>query len=104
MKRYIYLLSKRDRFKTAPSISFEFNLNRNGKCKVSAATVRRALKKQNLLGRVAVKKPLISKKNIKLRYQWAKRHENWSKQDFYTVMYSDESIYKIFGPGNRRTW
>lgn len=31
-ERYIYLLSKRDRFKTAPSIVFEFNLNRNCTC------------------------------------------------------------------------
>lgn len=69
---------------------------------VSARTIRRRLDAHGLLGRVAVKKPLISKKNRKARLQFAKEHLTWTQTKWNTVLFSDESKFKLFGSDGRK--
>ena len=65
--------------------------------KVSDSTVRRRLKAVGLHGRRPVKKPLISAKNRKTRVNFAKKHINWTKQQWRDVLWSDESKFSLFG-------
>ena len=58
-------LSLRDRKKTVPQLTEEFNISRD--YPVSISTIRRSLKASGLNGRVAVKKPLLRPQNVKKR-------------------------------------
>jgi predicted ArsR family transcriptional regulator len=65
--------SLKDRRLTAKAMALKTlpNLTKN---KVSVTLVKDRLKKANLNGRVARKKPLLSPANRKARFQWAKNH------------------------------
>ncbi len=100
--RYITLCSKRNRMKTVPVLTYEFNLTR--KKRVSFSCVRRSLKKSRMVGRVAAKKPLLRPQNIKKRLEFAKNHVNWTKEQWRRVLFTDESKFEIFGAGKRRMY
>ena len=47
----------------------------------------------------------MSKKNIKLRLQWAREHAAWSIEDWKKVIWSDETKILLFGSdGIVRSW
>ena len=75
---YIRKISMRDRRKTVPVITEEFNSGR--KDKVSASCVRRSLIKSDMRARVAAKKPFLRKPNVKKRLAFALKHVRWSKK------------------------
>ena len=54
------------------------------------------LKKANLNGRVARKKPLLTAANRKARFQWAKDHRHLTVEDWKNVIFSDESPFTLF--------
>lgn len=54
-----------------------------------------------LLGRVAIKKPLLSKKNRLSRLKFAKSHLSWTQEKWNTVLWSDESKFNLFGSDGR---
>lgn len=62
-KRAIYLNSARNRTKTIPELTFEANITRTDN--VSQSTVNNALAEFKIFGRVAARKPLLRKSNIK---------------------------------------
>lgn len=97
--RYIKLLSKRNRRKTLPEIASDFNVGRQDS--VSHSSIRRALQKNNLNGRVALKKPLLRKQNIEKRLKFAVDHINWTPAQWDRVLWSDESKFEIFGTKRR---
>ena len=66
------------------------------KNKISVTTVKDRLKKVGLNGRVAKKKPLLSEKNKKARYEWAKNHKDLTEEDWKKVIFSDESPFTLF--------
>lgn len=68
---------------------------------ISVSTVKNRLREAGLNGRVARKKPLLAKKNIKARYEWAKDHLNWTVDDWKNVIFSDESPFQLFQSGGR---
>lgn len=92
-------ISMGDPRKTSTDISRE--MGERG-ISVSARTVRRRLDDMGLFGRVAVKKPLISKKNRMARFKFAQDHLTWSYQKWNTVLFSDESKFQLFGSDGRR--
>lgn len=63
---------------------------------LSVRTVRNRLIESDLNGRVARKKPLLSAKNIKARYEWAKIHRQVTLEEWKTVIFSDESPFCLF--------
>lgn len=72
---------------------------------VHSETVRRALKRAGLSSRIARKKPLISKKNKKLRKEFAIEYIRKTEDFWDTVMFSDESKFNIFHcDGRVRVW
>lgn len=97
--RYVKLLSLRDRRKTVPEITAEFNIGRN--TPVSNSVIRRSLKKSGLNGRVAAKKPLLRPQNIRKRLQFAKEHVGWTEEQWARVLFTDESKFDLFGTNRR---
>lgn len=97
--RHIKLIAKRNRRKTLPEITNEFNYG--NAIIVSNSTIRRSLQRNDLNGRVALKKPLLRKENIKKRYKFALDHINWTTAQWDRVLWSDESKFEIFGNKRR---
>ncbi len=92
---YLALCSVRNRRKTVRQLTTEFNAGRDKP--VSRRTVLRALAKAGLNGRIAARKPLLRKANIKKRLQWAKAHVHWTLEQWYRVLWTDESKVELFG-------
>lgn len=62
---------------------------------ISARTVRRRLGQAGLKGCKARKKPWLSKKNKKTRYEWALRHQYLTEEDWSHILWSDESNFEV---------
>lgn len=77
-------------------------LNQQNKVKVCPETVRNVLRRNNFNARVPRKKPFISQKNKKLRFDFAKQHENTPTSYWEDVVFVDESKFNIFGSDGRR--
>uniref|UniRef100_A0A3B4B4E0 Transposase Tc1-like domain-containing protein n=1 Tax=Periophthalmus magnuspinnatus TaxID=409849 RepID=A0A3B4B4E0_9GOBI len=61
------------------------------KLPVSAVTVRRRLCEANLFSRIPRKVPLLKKRHVEKRLQFAKEHINWPKEStklFQSVLWS----------------
>ncbi len=93
--RYILICSKRDRMKSVPILTNEFNSSRDRR--VSSSTVRRSLLKSKMFGRVAAKKPLLRRQNVKKRLEFARNHVNWTLEQWSRVLFTDESKFELFG-------
>lgn len=78
-------------FKTAKQLEKDIGT------KLSVSTIRRRLHEAGFKGQKPKKKPLLSKRNIRKRLDWAKKRVNWAQQDWSKVIWSDESKYCIFG-------
>ena len=63
---------------------------------VSSSTIRKRLNSAGLHGCVAVKKPLLRPTNIKSWLEFARRHNNWTVQQWDTELWSDESAFQLF--------
>lgn len=72
-------------------------LTKNYQLTVSNTTITKRLKESGLHGRRPCKKPWLSKRNIKRRFQWAKDHAGWTVEQWKSVLWSDESKFNIFG-------
>jgi len=57
---------------------------------VSIDTVKRILRRHGLYGRIALKKPLLNKKQIKNRLQWCRQRLSWNSDMWRNVIFSDE--------------
>ena len=63
--------------------------------------VRRRLAENNLHGRIASRKPNVSKKNIKKRLQFSNNHINKDSNFWKIIVWSDESKFNVFGNDSR---
>ena len=73
--------------------------------RVSPRTVRRRLNEFGLFGRVARKKPLISRRNRQVRIRFALDHLNWTQKQWARVLFSDEKKFNRFGnDGTVHVW
>lgn len=61
------------------------------KVDVSADTVRRALKETGMKAITRKKKPKLQPRHIQQRYEFALRHQHWTKYDWSRVIWSDET-------------
>uniref|UniRef100_A0A673HSL5 Tc1-like transposase DDE domain-containing protein n=1 Tax=Sinocyclocheilus rhinocerous TaxID=307959 RepID=A0A673HSL5_9TELE len=67
------------------------------KVSVHDSTIRKRLGKNGLHGRVPRRKPLLSKKNIKARLSFARKHLD-DPQDFWeNTLWTDETKVELFG-------
>ena len=67
---------------------------------VHLSTIRRTLVRNGLQSRVAVRKPLLRKRNKTKRLKYAREHNNWNF-DQWKVLSSDKSKFEIFGSKRR---
>jgi transposase len=73
------------------------------KVKVSERTVRRILQNAGLGAAGKQNKPKLSSKNIKARLEFAKRHQDWTVEDWKRVIWSDETKINRCG-SNGQYW
>ena len=89
--RVIVKMSLKNRFDTSTSISREF-CEQKGK-PIFRKNVSRRLNKEKLAARISCRKPLISKKNQKVRLDFARGHILWTEEQWNMVNFSDESKF-----------
>jgi transposase len=65
-------------------------------------TIRKRLAACGLKAYIRRKKPFLSPAHKKRRLEWAKAHEDWSADDWKSVVFSDESKFNLFGSDGRR--
>jgi len=83
------------------SRKLKIKLAEDYKRNVSDRTIRRGLCSINLNGRVACKKPLLSKANIDKRFDHSKTWLNYAKEDWERIIWSDETKINLFGSDGR---
>lgn len=101
--RFITRETRRNPRLSAPKINglLEGQLGSN----VSDTTIRRTLYEDGYHGRVARRKPFISKVNQENRIEYAKDNVDKDQEYWNTVLFTDESKYNIFqSDGHCRVW
>ena len=81
----------------SPNKCFTNSSNRH----ISTPTLQRRLCESRLHGQFAAKKPPLKDTNNKKRLAWAKKHEQWTLDQWKSVLRFDESKFEIFC-SNRR--
>lgn len=69
---------------------------------VKKQAIRTALLREGFHRRLAMRKPPISEKNRQLRLAWALEHVNWTLEQWYQILWTDETW--ITGGRHTRTW
>jgi transposase len=64
---------------------------------ISPITVRRRLNESGIEGTVRVRKPLLTKRHIKMRLEFCKKYQNWTVDDWKRVLWSDETKVNLHG-------
>ena len=91
--------------KGVSSVSLAKTIQTSFGMKVSRQTVARSLKSKNYKAVEKKKKPSLSKKNIKLRLEFARKHKEWTVDDWKRVIWSDESkICRFNSEGRSWSW
>lgn len=85
-RRCIIRESKKNPFKTANEIRSSLNLNDV----ICTETVKSVLRKYGLKGRIAAKKPFLTKVNKKKRFQYCNERRHWNNIDWSKYIFSDE--------------
>ena len=85
--------SKADRFKTAPQIKAELQIEHG--VQVSASTIQRRLREVGLLARKPCRKPHLTLCHKRARLQFSRVHRNWMQMQWSHVIFSDESKFMI---------
>ena len=74
----------------------------NLKLDLSVCTVKRRLCENKLFGRVARKKPLVSKRNLASRLKFAKQHVHRDLSFWQNVLWTDDSKFIRFGSDGKQ--
>lgn len=85
---------------SAPKLKAE--LNDKLETEISEQTIRRTLHVAGFNGRIARKKPFISKVNKKRRMDFAKTYRNYDATWWNNVIFADESKFNVFKCDGRR--
>lgn len=91
-KNNLIINSKKNRFLTANELRRECDIAD----KVSVSTVKRVLRKGKLFGRVAIKKPHLTSKQMKKRMLWCNKRRSWVEIDWNKIIFTDESKIELF--------
>lgn len=91
--RILERMSVRNRRKSSKELAAQ--LNEDLEHPISARTVRQRLLSFGLRGCKARKKPWLSDRNQKRRYEWAKKHANWTVDDWKKIVWSDEANVQV---------
>ncbi len=86
-------LVRNDRKATVTQITTRYNQGMQNS--ISERTTRRTLKQMGYSSRRPHRVPLLSSKNRKRRLQFTQAHQNWAKEDWKNVAWSDESRFLL---------
>ena len=100
MDRVIHRLPLFDRKLTAVDIWRQISMKYGDR--LSVQTIKRRLWAAGLYGRIARRKPLVSRKNRLARIEFAKEHMAWTTADWAKVLWSDESKFNRLGSDGRQ--
>ena len=82
-----------------PLCELKFAANSN----LSISTIRRRLKEENIQKWLAIERPRLTERHAEKRYEWAKKHLQWTVEQWRKVIWSDEcSVEKSADP--RQMW
>ena len=97
-KRHLLRLVKKDRKSTINILQNEFlqSISINA----STRTLQRYLHEEGFYARVGKRKPFVSKKNKKIRFEWAKERLHWTSE-WNSIIWSDESRFEVYGGDGR---
>ncbi|ETO07887.1 hypothetical protein RFI_29503 [Reticulomyxa filosa] len=95
--RMIVRTAKRLRFSSANTI-------RRLAAPQISTTLTRRLRVKGIRSRIAAKKVLIKKDQMKKRVKWANEHRNCSLEIWSKVIFSDESTFCTDWSGQQRVW
>ena len=93
-------IAKLNPFVGTPKIKQQ--IAQNLKFDLSVSTVKSRLRENKLFGRVARKKPLVSKRNLVSRLKFAKQHVHKDLCFWQNVLWTDESKFNRFGSDGKR--
>lgn len=93
--RHLKFASLANRKKTAVTLHKEMPLE-NGELVCRQRTVRNRLIENGLNGRIARKKPFLTKGHKESRKAWATKYKDWKVQEWRKVLFSDESPFTLF--------
>lgn len=96
--RRIVRFSKANPFASSRDIKADLSLE------ISDVTIRRRLLDQNLSARSPRKVPLLGKRHIKARLEFAKSHLNWPVSKWRNILWTDESKLVLFGGKGSREY
>jgi hypothetical protein len=72
---------------------------------LSAQTVRNSMKKEGMKAVVKKKRPLLSKKHMRDRLDFAIAHKDWTTEDWKKIVWSDETkINRLGSDGRKWVW
>ncbi len=102
-KRVLARILRNIKEKTAEGVRKEAKRYHN--IDVSRDTVARALNSMGFVARLKKKKPRLSAKQKKARFEWAKEHAKWTSDDWRNVIWSDEAPFSIINSnGKQYVW
>lgn len=96
--RRIVRVSKANPFASSRDIKAELSLG------ISDVTIRRRLLDKNLNARSPRKVPLLGKRHIKAKLEFAKSHLNWPLSKWRNILWTDESKLVLFGGTGSRQY
>lgn len=102
-KRHLKTIIVQNRREPMTKIRENFNISTGNE--VSERTVRRALYELGYHSRTALRKPLVSESNRKIRLCWARDKRFWGIDDWKKIVWSDESRFTLFqNDGKIHVW
>ena len=87
------------RLKTASAVAKQLR-EKTGK-HFSDMTLRRALREVGLSACVQQKKPLLAKRHVLARLNFAHKYKNWTVDDWRRVIFSDETKINLINSDGR---
>lgn len=98
-KRILHRLARENPSWTYATLLQELPFN------ISRHTVIRHLKEYGLVNWRAKKRQLLTQKTADIRLAWCQSHLNWTENDWYNVIFSDEcSVERGAGKGTKWIW
>ncbi|KAK7110617.1 hypothetical protein V1264_014458 [Littorina saxatilis] len=97
--RYIVRQALTSRTITAERIRGQLRVATN--IQVSTQTIRNRLHNVRLRSRVPAKKPKLTPVHKRARRDWSARHSRWTRHQWATVLFSDESRFNLMHPDKR---
>ncbi|KAM7287259.1 putative transposable element tc1 transposase [Ixodes scapularis] len=96
--QHIVAVISLDPFQSARHINEAFDLD------VSEMTIRRRFAEAGSKSRMSAQKPLLTDTNKAQRYRFAQDHQEWTVDQWRTVVFSDESTFTTMWDQRLRVW